>query len=52
MDQIVAQALTLYGKIEGMKRKEALKLQTPAPSIIYTNGNGKRNLVENLETVS
>jgi len=32
MDQIVAQALTTYGKIAGMKRVEAM---------VYTHGNGK-----------
>jgi hypothetical protein len=32
MDQIVAQALTTYGKIAGMKRIEAT---------VYTHGNGK-----------
>ena len=54
MDQIVAQALTVYGKIEGMKRKEALTRHAtvaPAP-VIYTNGNGKSNGVANLETIS
>ena len=34
MDQIVAQALTTYGKIAGMKRVEAA---------VYTHGNGKGN---------
>jgi UDP-galactopyranose mutase len=34
MDQIVAQALTSYGKIAGMKRVEAT---------VYSNGNGKTN---------
>jgi UDP-galactopyranose mutase len=34
MDQIVAQALTTYGKIAGMKRVEAT---------VYTHGNGKGN---------
>jgi len=34
MDQIVAQALTTYGKIAGMKRVEAM---------VYTHGNGKGN---------
>jgi UDP-galactopyranose mutase len=34
MDQIVAQALTTYGKIAGMKRIEAT---------VYTHGNGKGN---------
>ncbi len=35
MDQIVAQALTVYGKIAGMKRKEA--------AVTRTNGNGNGN---------
>lgn len=43
MDQIVAQALTVYGKIAGMKRKIATQLTTKQPAIsIYlpaTNGN-------------
>jgi UDP-galactopyranose mutase len=39
MDQIVAQALTVYGKIVGLKRKEAAALRTPASALIpYTNG--------------
>jgi UDP-galactopyranose mutase len=49
MDQIVAQALTVYGKIVGMKRKEAAaiikpseKVTVPFPAIPPTNGgNGK-----------
>lgn len=46
MDQIVAQALTQYGKIVGVKRQQAVKLARPAlstTSSIYvptTNGNG------------
>lgn len=47
MDQIVAQALTTYGKIEGMKRKEATvftakmeKIAEPFPVISSLNGNG------------
>jgi UDP-galactopyranose mutase len=36
MDQIVAQALTVYGKIVGMKRKEAQLVQVPASkAIVY-----------------
>jgi UDP-galactopyranose mutase len=48
MDQIVAQSLTEYGKIAGMKRKEAAVLVKPSekkisvPSVII-NGNGKTN---------
>lgn len=48
MDQIVAQALTEYGKIVGMKRKEATlykaptdKLTVPIGVITKLNGNGK-----------
>jgi UDP-galactopyranose mutase len=49
MDQIVAQALTVYGKIVGMKRKEAAAIIKPVskvsvsyPAIPQTNGgNGK-----------
>ena len=57
MDQIVAQALTVYGKIEGVKRKEAAKLLQPmSAKILYPNGNGngngKSSGVSNLETVS
>ncbi|HVF30041.1 MAG TPA: UDP-galactopyranose mutase [Pyrinomonadaceae bacterium] len=52
MDQIVAQALTVYGKIEGMKRAEALTRRAKASPLVYTNGNGKSNGVANLETIS
>jgi UDP-galactopyranose mutase len=54
MDQIVAQALTVYGKIEGLKRKEAAKVKIAVPTMVYaaTNGNGKSNGVSNLDTVS
>ncbi|MEO6333830.1 MAG: UDP-galactopyranose mutase [Pyrinomonadaceae bacterium] len=58
MDQIVAQALTVYGKIEGLKRKESLKLRQPATQVLYANGagngksNGNSNGVSNLETIS
>src|SRR5215203_3330747 len=46
MDQIVAQALTVYGKIVGLKRKEAAAVRMPAGAIVpysngkTTNGNG------------
>jgi UDP-galactopyranose mutase len=43
MDQIVAQALTVYGKIEGLKRKEAAKIRMAVPTAVYTNGNGNGN---------
>ena len=54
MDQIVAQALTVYSKIEGMKRKEALARRAPATApVIYPHAaNGKSNGVANLETIS
>jgi len=52
MDQIVAQALTAYSKIEGVKRKEAVALHTGSSPVIYTNGNGTRNSVKDLETIS
>jgi hypothetical protein len=44
MDQIVAQALTVYGKITGTKRKEAGLMTAPRTGIVYTNGatNGVR----------
>ena len=49
MDQVVAQALTTYGKLIGMKRKEAAAATTVQVSRSYdrTNGNG----VKSLETV-
>ena len=37
MDQVVAQALMTYGKIAGMKRKEAATMQAVVP---MKNGNG------------
>jgi UDP-galactopyranose mutase len=42
MDQIVAQALTVYGKIAGMKRKEAGLVKVPAATktLVYASGNG------------
>ena len=49
MDQIVAQSLTEYGKIVGMKRKEAAVFTKPEKSIsvptvlIKPNGNGNGN---------
>jgi UDP-galactopyranose mutase len=54
MDQIVAQALTVYGKMEGLKRKEAAKVKIAVPTMVYAtgNGNGKSNGVANLDTVS
>jgi len=43
MDQIVAQALTVYGKIVGMKRKEAAAARMPAGAIIpYSNGKSPK----------
>ena len=43
--------LTVYGKMEGLKRKDAVTNQL-APVVVYTNGNGKSNGVETLDTVS
>jgi UDP-galactopyranose mutase len=40
MDQIVAQALTQYGKIVGLKRKEAAAVTPVTGAVAYTNGNG------------
>jgi UDP-galactopyranose mutase len=61
MDQIVAQALTVYGKIAGLKRKDASVITIPQRSskgVVYplsigngkTNGNGNR--ITNLDAVS
>jgi hypothetical protein len=65
MDQIVAQALTVYGKIAGLKRKEASIVTLPArstsKSLVYpmSLGNGKATgttgnstRVSNLDSVS
>lgn len=41
MDQIVAQALTVYSKMSSVKRKEALVLAHG----VSNNGNGKRSLI-------
>jgi UDP-galactopyranose mutase len=41
MDQIVAQALTQYGKIVGMKRKEAVDVTAKVPAAVFSHGNGK-----------
>lgn len=43
MDQIVAQALTVYGKIVGVKRKEAAIIKPPVAPIVYVNGSGNGN---------
>lgn len=48
MDQIVAQALTEYGKIVGMKRKEATIFKTPTdrltmPNTVISKVNGSAN---------
>jgi UDP-galactopyranose mutase len=42
MDQIVAQALTVYSKIVGLKRKAAANITT-VRSMVYTNKNGDGN---------
>ena len=52
MDQIVAQALTQYGKIVGMKRKEAVDVIAQVPSVVYSNGNGKNGNVAAAARVS
>jgi len=64
MDQIVAQALTLYGKIAGVKRKEASVLSVPAlstsKSLVYplrvangkNGGNGGSTRITNIDAVS
>jgi UDP-galactopyranose mutase len=63
MDQIVAQAMTLYGKIVGVKRKEASALVVPArtsSSIAYpmrlsaskSNGSGPAPRISNVDSVS
>ncbi len=48
MDQIVAQALTVYGKIEGMKRKEASAMTVRPSAVPYANGSR----VGNLDTIA
>jgi UDP-galactopyranose mutase len=55
MDQIVAQALTVYGKIVGMKRKEAAsfvkqesKIAVAYPAMPGTNGGGNGKAIANL----
>lgn len=52
MDQIVAQALTQYGKIIGMKRKEAGALSVKTSPVVYQNGNGNRNGKKSLNALS
>jgi len=67
MDQIVAQALTVYGKMAGLKRKEASIVTLPSRNtskgLVYpmslgntkatgTNGNGTSTRVSNLDSVS
>jgi len=65
MDQIVAQALTVYGKIAGLKRKEAASVVTlptrnTSKSLVYplsigsskVTGNGNGSRVSNLDSVS
>ena len=44
MDQIVAQALTVYGKISGMKRKEAAAAIVRPNGLPYTNGTRISNV--------
>ena len=45
MDQIVAQALMTYGKIEGMKRKEVVKKNFTAVAAELPAANGNRAVV-------
>jgi UDP-galactopyranose mutase len=46
MDQIVAQALTVYGKMVGMSRAEAANVATkPAETVPKGNGNGHTSTV-------
>jgi len=56
MDQIVAQALTTYGKIAGMKRKEAVELSVSTKNLTYPTGAGlgsaNGNSVTDVNTVS
>lgn len=42
MDQIVAQAMTEYAKIIGLKRKQAANVVAINAAAPYANGNGKR----------
>jgi hypothetical protein len=42
MDQVTAQALTLYAKISGMNRAEATARRQPATAA-YSFGNGNGN---------
>ncbi len=44
MDQVVAQALTTYGKIIGQKRKDAAKVAPVQAVPSYTNGHGIQKL--------
>jgi len=57
MDQIVAQALTVYGKIVGMKRKEAAIVTPSSKSLVYVNngkgnGNGNGNGYKNVNALT
>ena len=59
MDQIVAQALTVYGKIEGVKRKEASIISVPTRrSVVYADSLpagtavGKGNGLTNGKSIS
>ena len=54
MDQIVAQALTVYGKIVGVKRKEAAIIKPPVAPVVYVNGsgNGNGNTYRNVNALS
>lgn len=49
MDQIVAQALTVYGKIVGLKRKEAASVRLQKSAVAFGNGssNGNGRIIPN-----
>ena len=53
MDQVVAQALTTYGKISGMKLKDAAAAAAVGSVSTYSNGNanGSASVVKTLQTV-
>jgi UDP-galactopyranose mutase len=53
MDQVVAQALTTYGKISGLKLKEAAAAAAVGSVSAYSNGNGNGSgsVVKTLQTV-
>jgi hypothetical protein len=50
MDQIVAQALTVYSKMHSVKRKEALVMVSGLARTGNGNGNGKSHHLPNPRT--